>query len=119
MRRKDLRGEKECSGAEALIRSRIWTRDGAEKIVGSWRLVMRRVFDGGEGIISGGSEERSSVRGVDEGGEEGLFRSVAGGEMVVFAMVRSTKGSLQDQKGGNLNECYVSDVQRTRMQNNE
>ena len=94
MRRKDLRGEKECRGAEALIRSRIWTREGAEKIVGSWRFVMRRVFDGGEGTISGGSEERSRVRGVDVGGEEGLLRSVAGGEIVVFVMVRSTKGKL-------------------------
>ena len=93
MRRKDLRGEKECRGAEALIRSRIWMREGAEKIVGSWRLVMRRVFDGGEGTISGGSEERSRVRGEDIR-EEGLFCSVAGGETVVFAMIRSSQRSL-------------------------
>ena len=49
----------------------------ARKISGSWRFVIRRVFEGGVGMLSGGSVERSIDIGVldpieggrDEGGE--------------------------------------------------
>jgi len=78
MRRKDLRGAHECIGAEALTRSLIVWRLSARNISGSWRLVIRRVFEGGVGCCSGGREERSIDIGVldpldetgrDDGGE--------------------------------------------------
>lgn len=78
MRRKDLRGAQEWIGAEALMRSLIVCRLSARKISASWRLVIRRVFDGGVGWIKGGRFERSMDMllfrdardvGLDSGGE--------------------------------------------------
>lgn len=73
MRRKDLRGAQEWMGAVALINSLMVWRFSALKISGSCKFVIRSVFDGGEGGVSGGSEERSNERGVldlDESGED-------------------------------------------------
>lgn len=70
MRRKDLRGAKEWIGAEALMRSLMVWRLSGRKISGSWRLVIRRVFDGGVGWMSGGRVERSMERGVLERWED-------------------------------------------------
>jgi hypothetical protein len=50
----------------------LWRFSG-RKIAGSSRFVIKRVFDGGDGVISGGKSERSSdngVRGVELEGEE-------------------------------------------------
>lgn len=87
MRRKDLRGEKAWRGAEESMRERIWERVAGEKMVGSWRLVMRRVLEGGEGVMRGGREERSSVRGEVVAVEVGLVSAEVGGETVVFGIV--------------------------------
>lgn len=74
MRRKERRGAQEWIGAEELIRSLIVWRLSARKISGSWRLVMRRVLEGGVGMERGGIVERSMDIGVrdslDEGREE-------------------------------------------------
>lgn len=64
MRLKDLRGAHEWIGAEALMRSLMVWRLSARKISASWRLVIRRVFEGGVGCCSGGREERSIDIGV-------------------------------------------------------
>lgn len=71
MRRKDLSGAQEWIGADALINSLIVWRLSARNISGSCRLVMRSVFDGGDGWLSGGREERSSERGVRDLEETG------------------------------------------------
>lgn len=62
MRRKDFRGLKVCTGACSL--RRLWraVRVLAVKISGAWRLVTRRVLDGGEGCIKGGRVDRSMER---------------------------------------------------------
>lgn len=49
MRRKDFRGAKVWMGAEVLISSRIVWRLSARKMEASWRLVIRRVLEGGVG----------------------------------------------------------------------
>jgi hypothetical protein len=61
---KDLRGEKEFRGTGWERRS--WRRESVAgwKVVGALRLVIRRVFEGGEGVMSGGRLERSRERGV-------------------------------------------------------
>ena len=59
IRRKDLRGENECKGALVSRRLRTFWRAGAEKIAGSRRFVMSRVFEGGAGVTRGGREDRS------------------------------------------------------------
>lgn len=79
MRRKDFIGAHEWMGAELLMSSRIVWRLSARKTEGSWRLVMRSVFEGGVGICNGGIAERSidiltlDARDVgrDAGGEVG------------------------------------------------
>lgn len=59
---------------------RIWRSEVGWKIEGSWRSVIKRVFDGAEGDVRGGMSERSRERGRsvrlgsgnvggDEGGE--------------------------------------------------
>ena len=49
---------------------------------------MRRVFDGGAGVISAGREDKSRVRPpVLEGEEEGEELLEAGGDTVVLAMM--------------------------------
>ena len=78
MRRSDFSGEKECRGACCERRSRIVWRVGGVKMEGFWRLVIRRVFVGGEGTIRGGREVRSSC--IAEVGEEGGEGFVAEGE---------------------------------------
>lgn len=67
MRRREGSGEKEFRGATEEMVSRILLRDGGWKRVRSWRLVMRRVFVGGVGVVRGGRLERSRERvGRDE-----------------------------------------------------
>lgn len=59
---KDLIGAQLCSGYELLIRSLMVRRCVGWKVDGSCRLVMISVFDGAEGVTSGGRVERSRVR---------------------------------------------------------
>ena len=59
MRRMDFSGEKVCSGAWAAMAVWMEERLLPVKIVGSWRLVIRRVLLGGEGWIIGGRSDRS------------------------------------------------------------
>lgn len=56
------RGEKELRVAMAVIRERMSARDGGWKSFISLSLVIRRVFDGGEGCERGGRSVRSSER---------------------------------------------------------
>lgn len=60
IRLKDFSGAHVCTAPYWLIVSRIWTRLEGLKISGSNRLVIMRVFDGGEGSTSGGRSEKSS-----------------------------------------------------------
>lgn len=80
MRRRDGSGEKEFRGATEVIWLRIASREEGWKRMRSFRSVMRRVFEGGVGLESGGRLERSMERdGRDDreerfawvGGEEG------------------------------------------------
>lgn len=71
MRRKERRGAQEWIGAEALTRSLMVWRLSARKISGSWRLVIRSVFEGGVGIARGGIVERSMDIGVRDSLEDG------------------------------------------------
>jgi hypothetical protein len=59
---KDLRGDQETRRAELPIMLRKPWRWSGRKISASLRLVMRRVFVGGDGAMSGGMEERSNDR---------------------------------------------------------
>jgi len=70
MREKDLSGAQEWMGADVLMSSRIVWRLSARKIVGSLRLVIMSVFEGGVGCVYGGMEERSMESGVLERGLE-------------------------------------------------
>jgi len=76
MRLRDLRGEKEFSGAISLMCWRMVASEAGWKMCGSSRRVMRRVLEGGAGDESGGMEFRSKARGVcarrpdSEAGEE-------------------------------------------------
>lgn len=87
MRRKDFNGAHECNGAESLIRSRILKSWVGWNMAGSCRLVMRRVLDGGDGLIRGGIEERSRERGVRVPLDTGLEECEAGGEVPSFVIV--------------------------------
>ena len=80
MRRKDFRGEKEWRGVWFEMRVRIWRREVGWKIEGSRRLVIRSVFEGGEGIIRGGTSERSRERGVRVPFDAGLESGDDGGD---------------------------------------
>jgi len=75
MRRNDLSGAQEWMGAEVLMSSLIVCKLSARKTEGSWRLVMRSVFDGGVGICKGGIAERSidifALEARDVGREDG------------------------------------------------
>lgn len=71
MRRKERRGAHEWIGAEALMRSLMVWRLSARKISESWRFVMRRVLEGGVGMVRGGMVERSMDIGVRDSREEG------------------------------------------------
>lgn len=62
IRLKEGRGEKEFRGAVAVIRERMSARDAGWKSLISLSLVIRRVFDGGEGCERGGRSVRSSER---------------------------------------------------------
>jgi hypothetical protein len=84
MRRKDLRGAQEWIGAEALTRSLMVWRLSARNISASWRLVIRRVFEGGVGCCNGGREDRSIDIGVLDPFEE-TGRDV-GGELSVLSV---------------------------------
>lgn len=87
IRRRDFNGEKAWRGALASISERIWASVEGVKISGVRRLVIRRVFVGGEGVISGGSVVRSSFSEVVSAGEvEGEVLAEVGGETVELAM---------------------------------
>jgi len=62
MRRKDLSGDHEASGAVLWIILRRLFRWSGVKISRLLRLVMRMVLVGLAGWVNGGSEERSRVR---------------------------------------------------------
>lgn len=62
MRLKVFRGAKAWIGAMALTRRRMVSRLSGRKMLGLLRFVKSRVFEGGVGWTSGGSEERSRVR---------------------------------------------------------
>jgi len=64
IRRKDFRGAQLWSSVCSSIRLRMLWRFSTRKMSGSSRLVMRRVFEGGEGVMRGGRSERSSNSGV-------------------------------------------------------
>lgn len=71
MRRKERKGAQEWIGADELMRSLIVWRLSARKISESWRLVIKRVFEGGVGMERGGRVERSRDIGVLDSLEEG------------------------------------------------
>lgn len=89
MRRRERRGENEFKGTGWERRSFSFSRVVAWKFEGKLRFVIRSVFEGGEGVISGGTEERSRERGVwvpfDKGGEE-LEGEERGGELVAIVV---------------------------------
>jgi len=88
MRRKDLRGAQEWIGAEELMRSLMVWRLSGRKISMSWRLVIRRVLEGGVGAWRGGMADRSIERGVRER-EEGRDDCVElGVDMMMMMMIR-------------------------------
>jgi hypothetical protein len=64
MRRRDFSGENAWRGTMLERWVRIVAREAGWKIDRSSRLVMRRVFEGGAGWVSGGIEDRSIERGV-------------------------------------------------------
>jgi len=66
-------------GADVLMSSRIVWRLSARKTMGSLRLVIMRVFEGGVGSVYGGMEERSMESGVLDRGLE----LVEGGKLSV------------------------------------
>lgn len=66
MRRNDLRGAHEWSGAEELMRSLMVWRLSGRNISRSFKFVMMRVLDGGVGWWKGGTAEISRLRGVCE-----------------------------------------------------
>lgn len=70
MRRREGSGEKEFKGATEVIVSRILLIKGGWKRVRSRRLVIRRVFVGGVGVVRGGRLERSRERAGREEVEE-------------------------------------------------
>lgn len=73
MRRREGSGEKELRRATVVIWVRILSRDAGWKRMRSFKSVMRRVFDGGDGCDSGGRLERSiDSEGRDEGRDEPL-----------------------------------------------
>lgn len=83
MRRRDFSGEKAWRGALASISERISARVEGVKMSGVRRLVIRRVFVGGEGVISGGSVVRSIFSKVLSAGDVGgEVLAEAGGETV-------------------------------------
>ena len=88
MRWRDFSGEKEFRGTGWERRSRRRWRVVAWKVEGLLRFVIRRVLEGGEGVVSGGREERSSDSGVCvplEAGIDGVEEVEAGGELDVMS----------------------------------
>jgi len=110
MRLKDLRGAHEWMGAEALMRSLMVWRLSARKISASWRLVIRRVFEGGVGCCSGGREERSIDIGVldplDETGRDvgGELSELSAAILVVECCPLETVESISRGLGENCCE---------------
>lgn len=87
MRRIEGRGEKEFSGATAVIWLRISSSAGGWKTSRSWRLVIRRVLEGGVGWESAGmlaiSRDRDGREVWDEPVNLGDEASEHGGEAEV------------------------------------
>lgn len=114
MRRRDFRGAQEWRGADWLIRSRIVRRWVGWKMAGSWRFcedggvsggrgwrtetseltVMSRVFEGGDGLIKGGIDERSRDSGVCVPLDAGLDDCEIGGEVLPFDMIATPRSSV-------------------------
>lgn len=100
IRRNERKGAQEWIGALALIRSLIVWRLSARKISGSWRFVMRRVLEGGVGIVRGGMVERSRDIGVRDSREEG--REERGDEVsddILFVVICSDLEMLVETEG--------------------
>jgi len=70
-------------GADVLMSSRMVWRLSARKTVGSLRLVIMRVFEGGVGCVYGGMEERSMESGVLDRG----LGLVEGGKLSVDILI--------------------------------
>jgi len=89
-RRREGRGEKEFRGVGWERRSESLERVVGWKVEGELRFVIRRVLEGGEGVIRGGREERERERGVwvpFDGGEEEEEGEGKGGEAVTIVVV--------------------------------
>ena len=99
IRRNDFKGEKECRGVWLETRVRIWSREVGLKMEGSRRLVIRRVFEGGEGDMRRGRAERSSERGVRVPLDSGLDFGDDGGETCESVMIPVAKVKERDFNG--------------------
>lgn len=86
IRRKDRSGENELRGTGCERRSFIRSSVAGWNVVAALRLVIRRVLEGGEGVMRCGTEERSKERGVWVpaeawvDGDVGIEEGEAGGE---------------------------------------
>lgn len=88
MRRKEGSGEKEFRAATEVIWLRIASRDDGWKRYRSFKSVMRRVFDGGDGEESGGRLDRSRERdGRDDRKERFVWEGGERGEEVDSAIL--------------------------------
>lgn len=132
MRRRDFRGQKECTGVWLDIKVRIWRREVGWKIEGSRRFyktgvsdvehcgkrprltVIRRVFDGGEGEIRGGRVERSRERGLSVASLSGVDAAENGGDALGFDMfgVELGASSLRGLSALNGRALEHSELQR-------
>lgn len=88
MRRREGSGEKEFRAATEVIWLRIASRDEGWKRYRSFKSVMRRVFEGGDGEESGGRLERSREREGRDDREERFVSDEGGcGEEVDSAIL--------------------------------
>lgn len=88
MRRNDLRGAKEWRETCCVSRARISASMGAVKIAASLRLVRRSVFEGGDGVTSGGRLDRSRWRPkLGDVGVAGGEDLVVGGDVVMVLQI--------------------------------
>lgn len=94
MRRKDFSGENEWRGAWVVKSARIESRDEGVKSWEERRLVMRRVFEGGDGWIRGGMLDRSRERDVREGFWCGVDEGESGGEAAIICCVGVVVGGV-------------------------
>ena len=101
MRRREGSGEKAFSGTTEVIVSRILLRDEGWKRARSWRLVIKRVFVGGVGVVRGGRLERSRERvGREEAEVERERLALKEGNSIILLFSCSSRG-------GNSADCNV------------